>query len=203
MTIDISQYDYSIDMNATCAFSLFFRVDFFHVVAFKSEQDDRELTWLCHELERYLIRSHQSSIVESRVDNAIRRNDHIEVIFHDVFRLKSTDLTIFESNFKSLKSALERIKSIFRVFKAHSKTFRFQFINVSSHLEDYKLIYEATNQKIHVKDKSEHCNLIIDEQRSCSIMQHYQYAMNYTVRLVFSVKAQWNFLFTRLNKQSR
>ena len=125
------------------------------------------------------------------------------MIFHDVFRLKSTNLTILESNFKSSKNALKKIKSIFRIFKTHFKTFKFQFINIFSHLEDYKLIYKTTNQKIYVKDKNNHYNLTIDEQRSCSIMQHYQYVMNHIIKIVFNVRAQWSFLFTRLNKQSR
>ena len=123
--------------------------------------------------------------------------------FHDVPRPKPADLTVLEPDFKPSKNALERIKPVFRAFKAHSKAFRFQFVDVSPHLGDYKLIYEATNQEIHVEDKSDHCNLTVDEQRSCSIMQHYQYAMGHTIRIVFSVKAQWSFLFTRLDKQSR
>ena len=125
------------------------------------------------------------------------------MIFHDVSHFKSTDLTILKSNFKISKNALKRIKSVFWVFKTHFKIFRFQFVNVFLHLEDYKLIYEATNQKIYVKDKNDYCNLTVDEQRSYLIMQHYQYVMNHIIKIVFSVKAQWSFFFTRLNKQSR
>ncbi|KAL9035157.1 MAG: hypothetical protein Q9180_005010 [Flavoplaca navasiana] len=120
-------------------------------------------------------------------------NEHTGVIYQ-VPAPRASPFRILEPRSKAWKTALEAIKVVHRAFGAYSDRFKVQFVEILPITADFKFFQESTGLKIFVEAKKSHCKFNLDVG-AASFMSHAQWDSKME-RLVFSWKAQWDFLYT-------
>ncbi|KAI4273778.1 MAG: hypothetical protein LQ337_004410 [Flavoplaca oasis] len=121
-------------------------------------------------------------------------NEHTGLSF-EVDRPTASPVSILEPTYEPWRIALEAIRVVYRAFAAHSVRFNVQFVEMFPITADFKFLQLSSGIEIFVEAKKCHVDFRLDLGED-SYMRHAQWSTGMKKKIIFSWKAQWDYLYT-------
>ena len=123
-----------------------------------------------------------------------RVNPYTKAVF-DVPPPALHPLTALHPGFSEWKAALYTARPILEAFREYPGDFQAEFMEINPILSDLQITHLPSKTSIFVELKTTHCQVVKDGAGR-DVIEHYQKALGYLDKLLFTFKAQWDYLIT-------